>query len=93
PPSYNSTPNLVLAIVSSNTVFLPQGRLHQVEYALEAVKQGSAYVGLRNKTHVLLLALKHFTEKLASYQKKLTRIDHHIGIAIAGLTSDARVLS
>ncbi|KAG0143458.1 hypothetical protein CROQUDRAFT_661263, partial [Cronartium quercuum f. sp. fusiforme G11] len=93
PPSYNSTPNLNLSIVSSNTVFLPQGRLHQVEYALEAVKQGSAYVGLRNKTHVLLLALKHSTGKLASYQKKLIRIDGHIGIAIAGLTSDARVLS
>ena len=33
------------------------------------------------------------TGELASYQKKLIRIDDHIGIAIAGLTSDARVLS
>ncbi|KAA1073565.1 hypothetical protein PGT21_015653 [Puccinia graminis f. sp. tritici] len=78
---------------SDNTVFSPQGRLHQVEYALEAVKQGSASVGLRNNTHVLLLALKRSTGELASYQKKLIRIDDHIGIAIAGLTSDARVLS
>jgi len=78
---------------SDATTFSPQGRLHQVEYALEAVKQGSAAVGLRSDTHVVLLALKRSTGELASYQKKLIRIDDHIGIAIAGLTSDARVLS
>ncbi|PPR02473.1 hypothetical protein CVT24_002022 [Panaeolus cyanescens] len=76
---------------SDNTVFSPQGRLHQVEYALEAVKQGSAAVGLRSKTHAVLLALK--ARELASYQQKMFRIDDHVGIAIAGLTSDARVLS
>lgn len=42
---------------------------------------------------MVLLALKRSTGELASYQKKLIRIDDHIGIAIAGLTSDARVLS
>lgn len=36
----------------------PQGKLHQVEYALEAVKQGSAAIGLRSKTHAVLLTLK-----------------------------------
>ncbi|CAJ0644213.1 7765_t:CDS:2 [Entrophospora sp. SA101] len=71
----------------------PQGRIHQVEYALEAVKQGSAAVGLRSKTHAVLLVLKRSTGELASYQKKIIRIDDHMGIAIAGLTSDARVLS
>ncbi|KAN0097774.1 Nucleophile aminohydrolase [Tylopilus felleus] len=78
---------------SDNTIFSPQGRLHQVEYALEAVKQGSAAVGLRSKTHAILLALKRSTGQLASYQQKMFRIDDHVGIAIAGLTSDARVLS
>ncbi|KAG6894699.1 hypothetical protein C0992_005083, partial [Termitomyces sp. T32_za158] len=78
---------------SDNTVFSPQGRLHQVEYALEAVKQGSAAVGLCSKTHSVLLALKRSTGELASYQQKMFRIDDHVGIAIAGLTSDARVLS
>ncbi|KAF8528922.1 nucleophile aminohydrolase [Hysterangium stoloniferum] len=78
---------------SDNTVFSPQGRLHQVEYALEAVKQGSAAVGMRSKTHAILLALKRSTGELASYQQKMFRIDNHVGIAIAGLTSDARVLS
>ncbi|CAH1759690.1 1297_t:CDS:2 [Entrophospora sp. SA101] len=71
----------------------PQGRIHQIEYALEAVKQGSAAVGLRSKTHAVLLVLKRSTGELASYQKKIIRVDDHLGIAIAGLTSDARVLS
>ncbi|GAA5865824.1 hypothetical protein JCM1840_006264 [Sporobolomyces johnsonii] len=78
---------------NDNSTFSPQGRLHQVEYALEAVKQGSACVGLRSNTHVILLGLKRSTGELASYQKKLIRIDDHLGISIAGLTSDARVLS
>ncbi|ORX51916.1 N-terminal nucleophile aminohydrolase [Hesseltinella vesiculosa] len=71
----------------------PQGRIHQVEYAVEAVKQGSAAIGLRNKEYVVLLALKRSSGELASYQKKLIKIDDHMGIGIAGLTSDARVLS
>lgn len=75
------------------TTYSPQGRLHQVEYAMEAVKQGSAVVGLRSDTHVVLAALKRSTADLASHQKKLSEIDTHVGIAIAGLTADARVLS
>jgi len=78
---------------SDNTTFSPQGKLHQVEYALEAVKQGSAAIGLRSATHAVLLTLKRSTGELATYQKKLIRIDDHVGVAIAGLTSDARVLS
>jgi len=78
---------------SDNTVFSPQGRLHQVEYALEAVKQGSATVGLRSNKHAILLTLKRSTGELSSYQQKMFRIDDHMGIGIAGLTSDARVLS
>ncbi|PVZ99282.1 hypothetical protein BB558_004706 [Smittium angustum] len=70
----------------------PQGRIFQVEYAIEAVKQGSAVVGLRSKTHAVLVAIKRSPNELASYQKKIIKIDNHMGIAIAGLTSDARVL-
>lgn len=77
---------------SDNTVFSPQGRLHQVEYALEAVKQGSAVVGLRSKSHAVLVALKRAPSELASHQRKMLKIDNHIGMGFAGLTSDARVL-
>jgi 20S proteasome subunit alpha 6 len=75
------------------TTYSPQGRLHQVEYAMEAVKQGSAVVGVRSKTHVILATLKRSSSELASHQKKLSQVDDHVGVAIAGLTADARVLS
>ena len=70
----------------------PQGRLHQVEYAMEAVKQGSCAVGLRSRTHVVLCTLKRAPSKLSSHQKKIIQIDQHVGVAISGLTADARML-
>ncbi|KAH9957381.1 hypothetical protein BGW80DRAFT_1565389 [Lactifluus volemus] len=51
---------------------------------MHSVKQGSGAVGLRLKTHAILVSLK--------YQQKMFHIDDHVGIAIAGLTLDARVL-
>jgi len=78
---------------SDITTWSPQGRLYQIEYAMEAVKQGSACVGLKSKTHAVICTLKRSSSELASYQQKIFKIDDHIGIAIAGLTSDARVLS
>jgi len=71
----------------------PQGQIFQIDYACEAVKQGSACVGLRSKTHAVLATLKRSTSTLASYQQKIFKIDDHLGIAIAGLTADGRVLS
>ncbi|KAK3945036.1 nucleophile aminohydrolase [Diplogelasinospora grovesii] len=78
---------------NDSVTFSPQGRIFQVEYAGEAVKQGSVVVGIASKTHAVLVAIKRNAEELSSYQKKLFPIDEHVGIAIAGLTSDARVLS
>ncbi|VVD04444.1 proteasome subunit alpha type-1 [Leptidea sinapis] len=78
---------------SDVTVWSPQGRLHQVEYAMEAVKLGSATVGLKNKQFAVLIALKRAVSELSAYQKKIIPIDEHIGISIAGLTADARMLS
>lgn len=75
------------------TVWSPQGRIHQIEYAMEAVKQGSATVGLKSKTHAVLVALKRAPSELSAHQKKILPIDSHIGISIAGLTADARLLS
>lgn len=41
-----------------------QGRIHQIEYAMEAVKQGSATVGLKSRTHAVLVALKVFPNNI-----------------------------
>jgi 20S proteasome subunit alpha 6 len=75
------------------TIWSPQGRLHQVEYAMEAVKLGSACVGLKSKTHALVCAVKRSPSELSSYQRKIFKIDDHVGIAISGLTADARSLA
>eukprot|EP01097_Dermamoeba_algensis_P002121 TRINITY_DN1842_c0_g1_i2.p1 TRINITY_DN1842_c0_g1~~TRINITY_DN1842_c0_g1_i2.p1 ORF type:complete len:250 (+),score=48.42 TRINITY_DN1842_c0_g1_i2:89-838(+) len=78
---------------SDITTWSPQGRLFQIEYAMEAVKQGSAVVGVKSKTHAVVAALKRApSNELAAYQQKIFKIDDHMGIAIAGLTADARVL-
>lgn len=78
---------------NDSVTYSPTGRLFQVEYALEAIKQGSAAVGIASATHVVLVALKRNAEELGSYQKKIIKVDDHMGIALAGLAPDARVLS
>ncbi|KAH9618278.1 hypothetical protein KSS87_005186 [Heliosperma pusillum] len=75
------------------TTWSPAGRLFQVEYAMEAVKQGSAAIGLRSKTHVVLACVNKSQSELSSHQRKIFKVDDHIGVAIAGLTADGRVLS
>lgn len=75
------------------TTWSPQGRLFQVEYAMEAVKQGSCAVGLKSETCVVMATLKRSQHELSSYQRKVFKIDDHMGIAIAGLTADGRIIS
>jgi len=74
------------------TVFSPQGRLFQVEYAMEAVKQGSAVVGVRGKQYAVVCALRRQASELASYQHKIFKVDDHIAMGISGLVGDARSL-
>jgi len=74
------------------SIWSPQGRLYQIEYAMEAVKQGAATVAVKSKTHVVLCALKRAPSELSAHQKKIMHVDDHIGVSIAGLASDARIL-
>ncbi|VDN60028.1 unnamed protein product [Dracunculus medinensis] len=78
---------------SDVTVWSPQGKLHQVDYAVEAMKQGSATVGIKSNTHAVLVALKRAANELCSHQKKIYEIDTHAGVSIAGLLSDGRILA
>eukprot|EP00164_Ancoracysta_twista_P001354 GFYU01001764.1.p1 GENE.GFYU01001764.1~~GFYU01001764.1.p1 ORF type:complete len:249 (+),score=56.44 GFYU01001764.1:34-780(+) len=75
------------------TTWSPQGRLHQVEYAMEAVKQGSCVVGIASKTGAVLATLRRSPSELSSHHQKIYKIDDHVGVGLSGLTGDARVLS
>ncbi|KAG7385826.1 Proteasome subunit alpha 1 [Phytophthora pseudosyringae] len=75
------------------TVWSPQGHLHQIDYAMEAVKQGSACLGLTSSKFAVLCGIKRQSLELAEHQKKVFKIDEHMGIAISGLTADARTLA
>jgi proteasome alpha subunit len=76
------------------TIFSPDGRLYQVEYAREAVKRGSASIGVRTDGGVALLADRRIRSPLMepSSVEKLHKADDHIGIASAGHVADARQL-
>jgi len=75
------------------TVWSPQGRLFQLEYAMEAVKQGSATIGLKSEDYAILVALKRAQNDLCDHQTKILSISKHCGIAMSGLTADGRSLS
>jgi 20S proteasome subunit alpha 6 len=70
----------------------PQGKLLQVEYAMEAVNQGSICLGIKSKRFGVLMSVKKNPTKLACYQEKVFKISNQIGISISGMTADARVL-
>jgi len=76
------------------TVFSPDGRLFQVEYAREAVKRGTTTVGLKFKDGVVLIVDKRIASRLMEPKsiEKIFQIDHHIGCATSGLVADARIL-
>ena len=70
----------------------PDGKLLQVNYACEAVTQGTICLALKSKTSGVLLALKKNPTKLACYQEKIHEISNNVGVGISGMTADARVL-
>lgn len=76
------------------TIFSPEGRLYQVEYALELVKRGAPIVGISSPEGVVIVANETPESRLEDpeYFRKIFEIDEHIGAAISGLSSDARVL-
>ena len=76
------------------TVFSPDGRLFQVEYALETVNRGATILGIVCSEGVVLGAEEKIETKLqdTNFAWKLYEVDYHLGAAVVGLGSDARIL-
>merc|ERR1712223_1291403 len=70
---------------SATTTFSPEGRLYQVEYAMEAIGQGGTSLGIRTKNGVILAVEK-------KHVHKLFQISGEAVCAVAGFTADANVL-
>jgi len=73
------------------TVFSPDGRLYQVEYALETVRRGTIAVGVKAKEGIVI-AVEEKPRKLqiSETAQKIFQVDDHIGVAAAGYIPDAR---
>ncbi|CAB4054516.1 PSMA5 [Lepeophtheirus salmonis] len=78
---------------SVNT-FSPEGRLFQVEYAIEAIKLGSTAIGIQTKDGIVLAVEKRITSSLMepSTIEKIVQIDKHLACAFSGLIPDSKML-
>ena len=76
------------------SIFSPDGRLFQVEYAREAVKRGTTSLGVKSSEGIVLVVDKRPSSKLVEPTsiEKIFQIDEHIGAATSGLVADARKL-
>ena len=73
------------------TVFSPDGRLYQVEYAIETVKRGTIALGIKTSDGIIFAADERPRKlQIVEEPQKLFKIDQHIGIAAAGYIPDAR---
>jgi len=80
---------------SRTTIFSPEGRLYQVEYAMEAITHAASALGIFSKFGIILAAEKKITSKLlesSGATEKMYKIDDHICCAVAGITADANIL-
>src|SRR3989338_10617593 len=87
-------PHQLMGYDRAITMFSPDGRLLQVEYAKKKVKQGSTAIGIACKDGVVLVVDKRVTSKLLVPEaiEKMFVIDDHVAAAASGIISDARVL-
>jgi len=74
------------------TMYSPDGRIYQVEYAIETVKRGTIAIGIRtNQGVVMAVEEKPRALQTANLTQKIFQVDTHIGVAAAGYIPDARV--
>ena len=87
-------PHQLMGYDRAITMFSPDGRLLQVEYAKKTVRQGSTAIGMVCSDGVLLVADKRIVDRLVIPEsvEKIFQIDDHIAATASGILSDARVL-
>ena len=76
------------------TIFSPDGRIYQVEYAFEAVRRGWTTIGIKSRSGAAVVVEKRRISSLIDHNaiQKIFIIDEHIGVSFAGIASDGRVL-
>eukprot|EP00529_Nitzschia_sp_RCC80_P042394 CAMPEP_0113507596 /NCGR_PEP_ID=MMETSP0014_2-20120614/36556_1 /TAXON_ID=2857 /ORGANISM="Nitzschia sp." /LENGTH=254 /DNA_ID=CAMNT_0000403229 /DNA_START=11 /DNA_END=772 /DNA_ORIENTATION=+ /assembly_acc=CAM_ASM_000159 len=80
---------------SSTTTFSPEGRLHQVEYAIEAINNAGTCVGILAKDGIVMASERRITSGLlapAKTSEKTYQLCSHASCNVAGLTADANIL-
>ncbi len=87
-------PHQLMGYDRAITMFSPDGRLLQVEYAKKTVKQGSAAIAMVCKDGILFVTDKRILDPLIVTDRveKIWQVDEHIGVSASGILSDARVL-
>ncbi len=74
------------------TMYSPDGRIYQVEYAMETVKRGTLAIGVCSKEGVIIaVEEKARTLQTTGITQKIFQVDFHVGIAAAGYIPDARI--
>ena len=74
------------------TMYSPDGRIYQVEYALETVKRGTLAIGVKCKDGIIIAdEEKGRSLQVSEVTQKIFQVDEHIGVAAAGYIPDARV--
>uniref|UniRef100_A0A914DJK6 Proteasome subunit alpha type n=1 Tax=Acrobeloides nanus TaxID=290746 RepID=A0A914DJK6_9BILA len=80
---------------SRTTIFSPEGRLYQVEYAMEAISHAGTCLGILATDGILIAAEKRNVHKLLDdtvLAEKIYRISDNIACTVAGITADANIL-
>jgi len=81
---------------SKTTIFSPEGRLFQVEYAMEAIGHAGTCLGILANDGILLAAERRNTNKLLDevfHSEKIYQLNENMACSVAGITSDANVLT
>lgn len=83
------------------TTFSPEGRIYQVEYAVEGINKAPSAIGILTTGGIVFATERRQRSELLDVERpqlkdisgeKVYRVDSHIAVAVAGLTADANVL-